>query len=274
MPSPATSGACEPGPARYRGVRVALSASASAVGGGSTARANASRSARRLHQGVGHIAGTGGRVARRGVGFVGEEASRSRGNAARGCGVDREAELGHHLGRRSLDRLAGDDRRHCDDRRRRAQRVAHTGHGEDRVDADERVGRADDDGGERRGRRAPRATDAGGAVSAPSKRSSETTGSARAGGRNSPGSRAPSVGLTRVRTGSSDIGSNRARMPSAAKCGDRRQRLAGSEPPGALDMRREIAVAEVEPGLAAEGLRAAMKVQVSPPRPQPSSGSA
>ena len=59
---------------------------------------------------------------------------------------------------------------------------------------------------------------------------------------------------TRVRTGSSLIG----RMPrgdaepAAEIVGDRRQRLAGGEPAGALDMGREIAVAEPEPGLAAE----------------------
>ncbi len=71
----------------------------------------------------------------------------------------RHAQLAHHLRRRSLERGAGDDRRHRDHRRRGgAHRVLDSGHREDRIDAHERVRRADDDRRRARDRRArPRA---------------------------------------------------------------------------------------------------------------------
>ena len=80
-----------------------------------------------------------------------------------------------------------------------------------------------------------------------------------AGARNSPGrSSQPSAVRTRVRTGSSLIGRTRGRYAEAigrSRLRDRRQRLAGAQPPRALDVRREVAVAEPEPGLAAERLQ-------------------
>jgi hypothetical protein len=55
-------------------------------------------------------------------------------------GIHGQAELGHHLGGRPLDRFAADDRRHRDDRRRAfSQRLANPRESEDRVDADERI---------------------------------------------------------------------------------------------------------------------------------------
>src|SRR6516225_4339785 len=56
-----------------------------------------------------------------------------------------QAEFLHHLGGRPLDRFAANDRRNRNNRRpAAAQRLANPGHGEDRVDADKWVRRADD----------------------------------------------------------------------------------------------------------------------------------
>ena len=63
----------------------------------------------------------------------------------------------------------------------------------------------------------------------------------------------PSAVRISVRTWSSLIGSSRARCRAGGEIGgDLREALAGAQPAGALDMGREILVAELEPGLAAE----------------------
>ena len=62
------------------------------------------------------------------------------------CRIHGEAELGHHLGGRALDGVAADDRGNCHDRRVAiCDRFTHAGDGENRLDADERIGRADHD---------------------------------------------------------------------------------------------------------------------------------
>ena len=61
--------------------------------------------------------------------------------------ADLETELGQHLRRRTLDRLTADDRRHGNHRRMRLlYRSANARQREDRLDADERIRGADDDG--------------------------------------------------------------------------------------------------------------------------------
>ena len=191
-----------------------------------------------------------------GVGLVGDiEVEKVAVMARRGRGIDRQAELGHHFGGRSLDRLTGDNRRDGNNRRAAgAQRVAHAGHGEDRVDADERVRWAERSARKSGSARAARKSGCGAGGSAPAKASSETDGLAA-----QPHEIILEVEPTlsvrsRVRTLWSDIGSSRARDAEAAAeiVDDGRQALAGVEAAGALDMRREIAVAEAEPGLAAE----------------------
>src|SRR2546423_1617022 len=60
----------------------------------------------------------------------------------------RQAEFGHDLGGRTFHRLAGDDGGHGDDRRAAGlECVTHAGHGQDRIDAEPWVRRADDDAG-------------------------------------------------------------------------------------------------------------------------------
>ena len=130
--------------------------------------------------------------------------------------VDRQAEFGHHLRGRALDRLAADDRRH---RRRpgpaRAQRVAHAGQAQNRIDADQRVRRADHDHaqivvakrGEKIGMRPRRRRRR--------QRRSRAPPGCSAAARNNPGNRASLPrSAARVRTGSSLIGNNRAEIPS------------------------------------------------------------
>ena len=68
-----------------------------------------------------------------------------------GAAVRLRAQLVHDLGRRALHGLAADDGRDGDDGRAAGlQRLAHAGHGQDRIDAEPGVGRADDDARERR----------------------------------------------------------------------------------------------------------------------------
>ena len=135
------------------------------------------------------------------------------------------------------------------------ERFAHSGHGQDRLDADERVGRTDHHGAQAGVAQAPRARPDAGARPARHRNATRSPPARSAAARNSPGSRASLAAVrTRVRTRSSVIGTMRVAMPSrrqkSAVMADRR--LAGREPPRALDMRGEVAVAELEPGLAAE----------------------
>ena len=96
-----------------------------------------------------------------------------------GAGRRVQAEFGHHLGGRPLDGAAGDDRRDRNDRRAAGvQRGPHARQGQDRLDADERVGRADHHGVQRRiGEQRQKLRDA--ARASPSNASSRTTGSQR-----------------------------------------------------------------------------------------------
>ena len=203
--------------------------------------------------------------------------------------VDRQAELRHHLGGRALDRLAADDRRHRNDRRAAlVQGVAHPGQGEDRADADERVRRADHDQpqfpvgerGEEIGVRAGR-FDAG-EFDFPHHRLAAQAHEIIL--EIEPGSPPPcppplaeegeAEPRTRVRTGSSDIGKSRVAMPR------RRRKSSITAERLSPDLRRRVRSTwvarspspsrnHVSPPSASN---AAIKVQVSPRRPQPSSG--
>ena len=98
-----------------------------------------------------------------------------------GGGVRVDAELRHDLDGRPLDRLAADDRRHGDHRRGGVASASRTpGSGEDRIDAQIRVRRADDD---RAGLPGPTAPPGSRAPAphrpAPSNRSDRTTGAQR-----------------------------------------------------------------------------------------------
>ena len=170
----------------------------------------------------------------------------------------RHAEFRHHLGGRPLDRMPADDRRHSDHRRAAGgDRGAHARHGKDRIDADERVRRADHHRLEaivfERFAECRRRARIAGALKFESFHSRCT----------------PLLHEIALKGQDAVLGAHQRadrfvahrKQPGADTqtpaeiVADRAQAFAGGEAARALDVRRQVGVAETEPGLAAQLLQ-------------------